>query len=44
MAYKTMAYKTKKYRKKRLRGGRTINENMEMLYITRTLIRMPRSL
>lgn len=26
-----MAYKTKKYRKKRLRGGRTINENMEML-------------
>jgi hypothetical protein len=27
----TMAYKTKKYRKKRLRGGRTINENMEML-------------
>ncbi len=26
-----MANKTKKYRKKRLRGGRTINENIEML-------------
>ena len=30
-ANKIMANKTKKYRKKRLRGGRTINENIEML-------------